>query len=138
MIDGYQKFRVPDHSGKNHIIAEVNWDENDPEVSKCRVVKFNFPDGSKSIVKRDDLNQILFAIGDKEAQMNLIPQELQAVHWRKTILGVKAHKDIKKGEMVNFPIEISFPCTNVAKQIIGAKTFSKEVKREQAKEKFTK
>lgn len=138
MIEGHQRFRIPDHSGNNHIIAEINWDESDPEVAKCRLIKFKLPDGTRSIVKRDDLNQILFAIGDKESQMSLIPQELQAVHWRKTILGVKATKDIKKGEMVNFPIEISFPCTNVAKKIIGAKNFSKEVKREQAKEKFTK
>lgn len=126
MISDHQKFRVPDLNGKNHITAEVNWDEKDPATNQCKVIRMTTEGGEKLYVKREDLNQILFAIGDPDSQKQLIPQTLETVHWRETVLGIRAIKDIKKGEMINFPIKISFPCTNT-REVIGEKAWNKEV-----------
>lgn len=110
MIEDYQKFRIPDSNGKNHIEAEVNWEEGQ---NKCEMIKLTFADGKKAFIKRKDLAEILFAIGDRETQMSLTPQKITTVHHVRTILGIQAKKDIRKGEMVNFPIEVPFTCTNV-------------------------
>jgi hypothetical protein len=117
MITEYQKFRIPDHSGKNHIEAEVNWNDDDA-INECKVIKLTFPDGNKSFVKREDLNQILFSIGNADDQKKLIPQKIQLVHWYESKVGVRATKDIKRGEQVVFPVKFSVPCTN--KDVIGA------------------
>ena len=128
MIDGNQKFRIPDSGGKNHIEAEVNWDESQ---KRCEMIKLTFHDGKKAFVKRDDLSHILFAIGDKETQMALTPQKISTVHHFRTVLGIEAKKDIKKGEMVNFPIELPVPCDHV--RTVYGNQFLNEVQRKTAK-----
>ena len=135
MILDYQKFQIPDQNQANTIIAEVNWKPEDPATNESKIIRLTLPDGKQLFVKREDFNQILFAIGDPESQRNLIPQKLETVHWRRTMLGVKAKKDIKKGELVTFPIEISFPCTT-AKQIIGDRSFRHAVAKETKKDKW--
>ena len=109
MIKTYEKFRIVDLAGKPAVEIEVNWELNNTEMNECKVLKFNYPDGTVSYVKRELLNQLLFAIGTPEEQRKLIPQKLTKVRWYETILGVKATKDIRKGEMINFPIKISLP-----------------------------
>ena len=136
MITEHQKFRLPDLAGTRHLDAEVNWNEHDEDTNQCKVIRLTLPDGGKAYIKRDDLNHILFAIGDVETQRNLVPQRLTTVHWRDTVLGIKATKNIAKGEMMNFPIKISFPCTNV-RQVIGTNTWKKDVAREQKKDTLT-
>lgn len=133
MIQTYEKFRMPDENKLNDFFVEVNWNPKDEKTNESKLLKITFPDGRTAMIKREYLNQMLFAIGNPDDQKKLIPQKLETVHWRKTILGVKATKDIKKGEMVNFPIEISFPCSTV-KQIIGEHNFKKEVAKQQAKD----
>jgi len=121
MLTEYQKFQLPDQSNENNITAEVNYSE-DPDVNECKIIRFTLPDGKKMYVKREHLNQILFAIGKAEDQRKMIPQKIRTVHWFETVLGVKATKDIRKGEMINFPIKASVPCTYV-KELIGEAKF---------------
>lgn len=134
MISEYTKFKIPDQANRNDLIAEVNW-ESDQKTAECKVIKLTLPSGDKLFVKREDLNEILFAIGSPSDQKSLIPQKVETVHWRKTILGIKARKDIHKGEMVNFPIEISFPCT-IAQEFIGGAAMKKDAKEEVKKDKL--
>ena len=55
------------------------------------------------------LLEILFVIGKPEEQQKMIPQTLKKVKWYETILGIKATKDIRKGEMINVPIKLTLP-----------------------------
>jgi len=121
MIIEYQKFQLPDLNKKNHLKAEVNW-SNDKKINESKVIKFICPNGEEIFVKREHLNEVLFAIGKPEDQQKMIPQKIVTVHWYETVLGVKATKDIRKGEMMNFPIKISIPCNNVKEFIGEAKT----------------
>lgn len=119
MLKTHEKFRLIDKSKKNDFFAEVNWNLTDQKTNDCKVVRFTFPDGKEAFVERKHLLELVFAIGRPEDQVRLIPQTEETVHWRKTVLGVKATKDIRKGEMLNFPIEISFPCPYAKREFIG-------------------
>ena len=125
MIKTYEKFRIIDSAGKSAVVIEVNWNPYNPETNECKILKFNYPDGTTSYVKRELLNQFLFAIGTPEMQRKIIPQKLTKVRWYETILGVKATKDIRKGEMINFPIKISLP--PIEEEVIGELTKSYQV-----------
>lgn len=133
MINDYEKFVLPDENKEKNVIVEVNWNLKDEKVKGCKVLRFTFPNGDAMLVKREYLNQILFAIGNPEDQRRMIPQNMETVHWRETVLGIKATKDIRKGEMINFPIKISFPCTLV-KEVIGEKEWQKNVDKQRARE----
>lgn len=128
MINNYERFRLPDENKDSELLVDVNWNAKDEKTNGCKILKFILPDGKEVMVKREYLNQVLFAIGNPEDQKKLIPQSMETVHWRETVLGVKATKDIRKGEMINFPIKISFPCTLV-REIIGEDAWRKEVTR---------
>lgn len=117
MISDFQKFILPDANKKNNIKAEVNWNPTDVNSNECKIIKFILPNGKESYIKRDDLNEILFAIGKAEDQRRLIPQKLTHVKWYETVVGVKATKDIKKGEVINFPIKLSLPAGE--EEVIG-------------------
>ena len=132
MIQDYQKFQIPDENkeGKN-IIGEVNWNKDDPKTNGCKMIRLTMSNGDVAIVDRRSLNQILFAIGDPSDQRKLLPQKLETVHQRPIQLGIKATKNIKKGEMINLPpIKVSVPCTYI-REIIGEKAWNKEIQRVQ-------
>lgn len=78
------------------------------------------PDKSVVFVSRKVLLEILFAIGKPEDQQKMIPQTLETVHHYSTVLGIKANKDIHKGEMINFPVELSVPCATLRQDVIGS------------------
>lgn len=118
MLTTYEKFRLQDEDKKNDFFLEVNWEENNEKINECKIIKVIFPNGDVSFIKREYLNSMLFMFGTEDDQRKMIPQTLETVHWRKTVLGVRANKDIHKGEMINFPLEISFPC-KFTQQIIG-------------------
>ena len=120
MLTEYEKFRLPDEANKNTFFAEVNWRPDDKETNKCKVVKFTFPDGSESHIQIKYLMEILFACGKPEDQQKLIPQTLETIHHYKTVLGIKAKNDIRKDEMINFPIELSIPCNALREDVIGS------------------
>lgn len=126
MLKEHEKWLLPDEGGKNQFFAEVNFNDKE-EVKDCKIVRFTFPDGSESHVNIKYLMEILFACGKPEDQQKLIPQTLETIHHYKTTLGIKAAKDISRGEMINFPLELSIPCSALREDVIGS--LPKEYKR---------
>ena len=120
MIQTHEKFNLvdPDNASQN-IFWEVNWNPEDKRTNQCKVIKMTLPDGSVKFVSRKILLEILFAIGKAEDQQKMIPQTLETIHHYKTVLGIKATKDISKGEMINFPVELSVPCAALQQDVIG-------------------
>lgn len=108
MLDRYEKFRLVDEGKNNEFFVEVNWDKNQ-KTSDCKVLKFTFPDGTESYIKREYLNALLFAVGNEEEQQKMIPQTITRVKWYETVVSVKAKNDIKRGELITFPIKLSLP-----------------------------
>lgn len=118
MLNEHEKFRMIDEAGKNDFFAEVNFDENEVHTD-CKVIKFTFPDGKQCFVKREYLNEMLFAIGAPSDQKKMIPQTLETIHHYNTTIGIRAEKDISKGEMINLPISLSVACSALRQDIIG-------------------
>ena len=116
MIKEYEKFRIVDHKETNHFLAEVNWEDN-KEISDCKIIKFTFPNGDNSYVKKEDLLAFLFVIGEQSEQSKIIPQKLTHSRWYQTVLGITAHKDIRKGEKIVVPVKISLP--DMEEEVIG-------------------
>ena len=132
MISDFDKFILSDENKENDFTVEVNWNPNDPKSNHSQLVRFTFPDGKQSIVKRDLLNAILFAIGKPEDQRKMIPQTLQPVHHWEKKLAIVAKKDIAKGEQIIVGVNGSIPCL-LTKEFIGDADFNKEVQREMSK-----
>ena len=116
MIEKYDKFRISDLNKEKDFFVEVNY-KDDPEINQCKILKITFPNKDVAYVKRDQLMAFLFAIGRPEDQRKMIPQRIRRTRWYETVIGVKATKDIRKGEMMNFPIKISLP--DVSEEVIS-------------------
>ena len=116
MIEKYDKFRISDLNKEKDFFVEVNY-KDDPEINQCKILKITFPNKDIAYVKRDQLMAFLFAIGRPEDQRKIIPQRINRTRWYETVIGVKATKDIRKGEMMNFPIKISLP--DVSEEVIS-------------------
>ena len=116
MIENYEKFRISDLNKEKDFFIEVNY-KDDPETNQCKILKITFPNKDVAYIKRDELMAFLFAIGRPEDQRKMIPQRIRRTRWYETVIGVKATKDIRKGEMMNFPIKISLP--DVSEEVIG-------------------
>ena len=117
MLTNHQKWRMLDENGKNAFIAEVNWDESDERTNKCKIVKFTLTDGKEVFVKKENLYTMLFAMGSPEEQQKMVPQKVTKVRAYETVLGIKATKDIHKGEVIRFPIKIDLP--PIEEEVIG-------------------
>ncbi len=105
MLTNHQAFRFADKGSGKEFSAEVNWNGND----NCAKVRFNFPNGDKVVVDRNGLNAMLFAMGNRDEQMKMIPQvETRSRHYD-TVLGITAKADIKKGEKIVVPVSIALP-----------------------------
>jgi len=109
MIETYEKFKILDVDGRPAAIVEVNWNTEDKKTNQCKILRFTYPDKTVSYVKRELLNELLFAIGKSSDQMKMVPQKHTRVRWYETVIGVRAKKDIRKNEMINFPLKISLP-----------------------------
>ena len=120
MLTSHEKFNLVDPTNASQdIFWEVNWNVDDKKTNQCKVIKMTLPDGSVKFISRKVLLEILFAIGKPGDQQKMIPQTLETVHHYKTVLGIKAKNDISKGEMINFPIELSVPCAALQQDVIG-------------------
>ena len=128
MLDTHEKFRMVDKSGKNDFFFEVNWNPKDVKSNDCQVFRVLFPDGGgkEAYIDRKHLIEMLFACGSPEEQQNMIPQTLTTVHYHRTMLGVKVKKDIQKGEMMNFPIEIPCEFHSKREQVLGKPKVAKK------------
>ena len=117
-------FCPDDQGGKTKVEFEVNWNPNDETTNTSKVVRLSC-DGKAAYIKREDLMNFLFAIGLPEDQRKMIPQTLTKVRWYETVLGIKAKKDIRRGEEVRFAVKLSLP--PIQDEIVG------EIKRSQTK-----
>ena len=108
MIKGYEKLRIPDETKKHDIIVEVNYNPHDKSVTDCKMIRFTVG-GKASVVKKEHLTAVLFAIGNEEEQRKMIPQIQTRSRWYETVVSVKAKKDIKKGEDLTFPLKLTLP-----------------------------
>ena len=120
MIKQHEKFNMVDESQKSKWFIEVNWEPDNEDTNECKLLKITHPDGTVSYLQRKYLLEVLFAIGKPEDQQKMIPQTLETIHHYKTVLGIKATKEIKKGEMINFPIELSVPCGALRQDAIAS------------------
>ena len=121
MITDYEKFKIVDESGKGkHLLMEVNWAPENTETNQCKVLKLTYPNGEQAFVKKEYLNSMMFAIGSPAEQRKMIPQTITRTRWYETTVGVKATKDIRKGEMINFPVKFSMPA--VEEEVIGERS----------------
>ncbi len=110
MLDTYEKFRLTNKTGRtdqDNLFAEVNWSDKE-EIQGCKVIKFTLGDKT-AIIDRNELNAMLFTIGTSQDQQKMIPQIIRRSKWYETIIGVKAKKDICKGEEIRFPLKITLP-----------------------------
>ena len=115
MIKGHEKFRVPDENKLNDLDVEVNWNPKDKKSNECKLIRVTGKDGSVSVIRKEHLNAVLFAIGNEAEQRKMIPQVERTSRWYETVVSVKATKDIHKGEEITLPIKLTLP------------TFDKEV-----------
>ena len=109
MLITNEKFRIIDKNNRSTgIVLEVNWSPKDDKTNKCQIIKLTY-DGKEYFVDRNLFLEFVFAIGRPEDQQKMIPQTITNVKWYETILGIKATKDIHKGEMINVPIKLTLP-----------------------------
>ena len=110
MLEGYEKLNILTTDDRTTgVTFEVNWDESNPDINECKILKMKTPDGQEFYVKKEMFMAFLWAIGDPDEQRKMIPQKLIHTKWYETVLSVKATKDIAKGEEITFPIKISLP-----------------------------
>ena len=117
MIEGYEKFRIPDDGKKHDWFIEVNYSD-DEDVQGCKILKVTHPDKKVSYIKKEHLYAVLFAIGNAAEQREMTPQIVTTTRRYETVLQVKATKDIHKGESITFPVSFTLPVDK--KEKIGA------------------
>ena len=101
MIDEYNKGTVRAASGKD-VEVEVNF-RNDPEdVDNKKMLRVSIGD-EHSVIKIDDLVQVLMLYGSQENVNDLIPTKMTNVSRYDTILEFQwtASRDIRKGEKLS-------------------------------------
>ena len=108
MIIEPEKFKIIDQSGKNTIEIEVNWRPEDEKINECKVLRIKI-NGEEGYVALGDLRTILFACSNPKEQRKMLPIQMVTQRKWQTVLGVKADHDIKKGEIVNFKVDIPLP-----------------------------
>ena len=123
MIEEHEKFKIQDDNGDNHFFMEVNWNPDNKLTNECKVIKFTFPDGKKAFVKKEQLHAVLFAMGTPAEQQKMIPVKLTQVrHWKSDIY-ILMQKDMKKGQVLKAPVDITLP--SVSEEVIGG--FAKDM-----------
>ncbi len=108
MLNENETFKVKDVSGKNPMSVEVNWRPDDEATNECKVLRIKMGK-EEAYIAIGDLRTILFATSSAEEQRKMMPMQMVTQRRYQTMLGVKADKDIKKGEMVNFKVDIPLP-----------------------------
>ena len=126
MIKSHEMLMVPDENKEKPLKIEVNWNPKDKRSNEAKLLRFIYPNGDEAIVRREHFQSILFALGKQEDQKDMIPYTVTSTRWYETTVGVKAMKDIKKGEMVVFPVKFHIP--SVTQEVIGDIRKSREVR----------
>jgi len=118
MLEEYQKFRLRDlNAARKDFFVEVNWDEKNESINECKVLKFTFPNGETALVKKEELLGLLFIIGRPEEQRKMIPQKITKVRHYRTTLWVQVKKDMRAGDIIKVPVDITLPA--VSEEVIA-------------------
>lgn len=102
-----RKFAMADVSGRgNEVVFEVNWNSL---VKKKGFIKLTI-NGQTAVVSREYMWAILFMFGSAEEQGKMAAPFLKRTQVTKyfKMIGVTASKDIRKGEMLNVPLEFTY------------------------------
>ena len=131
-----RKFSMMDLSRNgNDVNIEVNWNKF---ASKQGCIKFSIND-EEAVISREHLYAILFMLGSAEEQQKMSAPFLKQTQVTKyfKLLGVTATKDVRKGEMLNVPLEFTLnPETHqvvIVKSSMGV--IDKAIMREKVKSK---
>lgn len=92
MVKDYAKFEI----GK--LTVEVNWTK-EKDVRNCQKVRITV-DGHSEEISKTDFDSMFFLFGDKDMQEQFVGmRDVEIVPITK-MLGIKAKKDIKEGEII--------------------------------------
>ena len=100
MIEEPQLFPLKDANKK--IVATIY------ALPNNETVEFKINE-EKVIISLGDLKTILFALSNPQEQKDMMPLQMVTQRKYQTMLGIKAQKDIKKGEVINFKVDIPLP-----------------------------
>lgn len=106
-IQERRKFVMADVSGRGkEVIFEVNWNSY---VRKNGFVKLSI-NGEDAVVSREHLWGILFMLGNAEEQERMASPFMKKTLVKKffKLIGVTTTRDIKKGEVINVPLDFTF------------------------------
>lgn len=107
MIDEPRTIVLPDVSGKsNHIPVQLNWND---KVKGCKYLKFILPNGETAIVDKEHFRTIMFFIANEEEQMKMMERRMVTVKHITRKIGIKATKDIAKGENIDITLTTAIP-----------------------------
>lgn len=121
MLETYAQAEIRDLYGKpSGIKMEVNWNPENENENKCKMIRIVTPEGKRYVVKKEEFLSFLWMIGNDEEHMKMIPQKNIDVRWYETVVSVKATKNIAKGEQITFPIKLTLPSEE--KEIVGSLT----------------
>lgn len=102
-----RKFVMADVSGRGReVIFEVNWNNL---VKRKGYIKISI-DGLDCVVSREHLWSILFMLGSAEEQTKMVTPFMKKTRVTKyfKMLGITTSKDIRKGEMLNVPLDFTY------------------------------
>ena len=118
MLTTHEIFKVEGVGGKP-LHLEVNWNPLDEATNNCKKVKVVHADGQEVVINFDNLLASVFAMGKNEDQTRMVPHQISSVRNYQTTLGIKASKDIKKGDMINVRVSIPLPLTQEQTVLLG-------------------
>ena len=91
------------------LVVEVNWNKEVTPCKKMRLIDKNTK--TEYIIDRGDFFGMMFMFADPDQQVEMIPTISTEVRSVRTMLKIKAKKDIKKGEFIVVPHEYFVPVT---------------------------
>lgn len=122
MLKDFARYIFPDKAGGNNLTFEVNYSPEDKDMAMIR-----WKCGDKTgFIERKHLFEFLWVIGKPEEQRKMIPQKLRKTRYIQKTIGIKATKDIRKGEMINCTINLDIPLSE--EEIVGEIQRSKSSK----------
>lgn len=107
MIEETQKFDIEDLSGKTKcsVLAIPKKVGDDYVLDRLELHMGN----EKAVIALGDLRSVIFALSSPKEQRSMLPLQMVTQRNYKTVLGIIATKDIKKGETINFQVDIPLP-----------------------------
>lgn len=110
MIEEAQKFDIKSlQGGKCSIFAVPKKIEESGGIRyELDAIEIKIND-EKAVIALGDIRSIIFALSNPKQQRDMLPLQMVTQRNYKTLLGLKAERDIKKGEMINFQVDIPLP-----------------------------